>query len=282
MAVIAGNFAFSMRGEAQISRNLLSTAQAQALADAGAQRAWFELLKSPTDVRRWQANGLFYESTLDGATLRVSIQDETGKIDLNMASDALLHGLFKSVGLTEDESAALLDAVLDWRDADKLKRLHGAEEDDYRSAGKNYIPTNAPFETVDELQRVLGMTPELYRKLARSLTVYTQQPGVYTAAAPREVLLAIPGVDPVMVEQYLLQRQNLLETGQKVPEFAGAGAFSFPLRGVPTYSVRSEAKMADGTESVRQAVVRVVQDIRRPVTVLAWVTGEPEQLTEKR
>ena len=281
LAVIAGNFAFSMRGEAQIASNLLSTAQAQALADAGAQRAWFELLKSPADLQRWQANGLVYESMLDGAVLRVTIQYETGKIDLNTASDALLQGLFKSVGLTEDESVALLDAVLDWRDADKLKRLHGAEEDDYRAAGKNYIPTNAPFETVDELQRVLGMTPELYRKLAPALTVYSRQPGVSTAVAPREVLLAIPGINPDLVEQYLVQRQSLLATDQKVPEFAGAGAFSSPVMGIPTYSVRSEAKMADGTVFVRQVVARVAHDPGRPVTVLAWGTADAEQLTEK-
>jgi len=281
MAVIAGNFAFSMRGEAQISRNLLSTAQAQALADAGAQRAWFELFKSPTDVRRWQANGLVYESMLDGATLRVSIQNEAGKIDLNTASDALLLGLFRSVGMAEEESVALLDAVLDWRDADKLKRLHGAEEDDYRAAGKNYVPTNAPFETVDELQRVLGMTPELYRKLAPALTVYSRQPGVSTAVAPPEVLRAIPGINPAMVDQYLVQRESLLATDQKVPEFTGAGAFSSPVMGIPTYSARSEARMADGTVYVRQVIARVVPDPGRPVTVLAWGIGESEQLTEK-
>ena len=52
LAVIAGNFAFSMRGEAQIARNLVSTAQAQAHADAGVQRAWYELMKPPADSQR--------------------------------------------------------------------------------------------------------------------------------------------------------------------------------------------------------------------------------------
>ena len=281
LSVIAGNFAFSMRGEAQISRNLLAAAQARALADAGAQRAWFELLKLSTDIRRWRANGLVYETTLDGAVLHVVIQNEAGKIDLNTASDALLQGLFRSAGLDEEQSVALLDAVLDWRDADNLRRLHGAEESEYRSAGKSYVPTNAPFETIDELMRVMGMTPELYRKLAPALTVYSRQPGVSTAVAPREVLLAIPGANPEMVEQYLLLRESLLATEQQIPEFAGAGAFSSPVMGVPTYFVRSEAKMTDGTEFVRQVVARVAHDPKRPVTVLAWGTDESEKLTEK-
>lgn len=281
LAVIAGNFAFSMRGEAQIARNLLSTAQAQALADAGTQRAWFELLKPPTDLQRWQANGLVHEFLLGGALVRVSIQDEAGKIDLNTAPDVLLQGLFKSVGSSEVESVALVDAVVDWRDADKLRRLHGAEDDEYRAAGKNYLPPNVPFETVDELQRVLGMTPELYRKLAPSLTVYSRQAGIISSAAPREALLAIPGVNPALVEQYVLQRQSLLVTNQKVPEFAEAGAFAAAPTGALAYLVRSEAKMADGTVFVRQAVARISPDPRRPVTVLAWGAGEAEQLTDK-
>lgn len=276
LAVIAGNFAFSMRGEAQIARNLLSTAQAKAQADAGVQRAWLELMKPPTDLQRWQANGLAHEFALDEAELRVTIEDESGKIDLNFASDAILKGLFVSVGLSEEASVSLLDAVLDWRDADKFRRLHGAEEDDYRGAGKNYAPSDAPFETVDELQRVLGMTPELYRKLAAALTVYSRQPGINTAVAAREVLLAIPGVNPAMVEQYLVQRQALLASGQKAPPFAGAGPFASVPSGMAAYSVRSEVKRADGTVYVRQAAGRLTQDPKHPVTVLAWGEGEVE------
>lgn len=280
LSVIAGNFAFSMRGEAKIARNLVSTAQAQALADAGVQKAWFELSKPPTDLQRWQANGVAHQFTMGDAVLTVTLQDETGKIDLNTASDALLQGLFKSVGLNEEASVALVDAVVDWRDADKLRRLHGAEEDNYHAAGKSYIPTNTPFETVDELQRVLGMSPDLYRKLAPALTVYSKQAGVNTAVSPRAVLLAIPGVNPAMVEQYLVQRQGLLTGGQKALPFAGAGSFGFGSTGLSTYTARCEVKMPDGTVFVRQAVARLAQDPKRPMTVLAWGEGESEQLTE--
>jgi general secretion pathway protein K len=280
LSVIAGNFAFSMRGEATIARNLVSTAQARALADAGIQKAWFELNKPPTDLQRWQANGVAHRITLGDAALTITLQDETGKIDLNTASDALLRGLFRSVGLNEDSSLALVDAVVDWRDADKLRRLHGAEDGDYRVAGKSYVPTNSPFETVDELQRVLGMSPDLYRKLASALTVYSKQAGVNTAVAQRAVLLAIPGVNPALVEQYLAQRQSLLTADQKALPFAGAGSFGVGSAGLSTYSARSEVRMPDGTVFVRQAVARLAQDPKRPMIVLAWGEGESEQLIE--
>lgn len=282
LAVIAGNFAFSMRSEAQIARNLVSTAQARAFADAGVQRAWLELMKPPADSQRWQANGVPHEITFQDALLRVTLEDESGKIDLNTASDALLKGLFLSVGLTDEASTGLLDAVLDWRDADKLKRLRGAEEEDYREAGKSYGPSNAPFETVDELQRVLGMTSELYRKLAPALTVHSRQPGVNTAVASARVLLAIPGVNPVMVEQYLAQRQSMLATDQKAPGFPAAGVFASSSSGLPTYMARSEARLPDGSVFVRLAVARLAQDPKRPVSVLGWGDGEAEFTTEKQ
>ena len=199
LSVIAGNFAYSMRSEAQIAHNLLAAAQAKSLADAGVQRAWFELLKPATEPQRWLGNGVTHEVVLHGAQLRITLLDESGKIDLNSAPDALLKGLFASAGLTHEASATLLDQVLDWRDADTLVRPNGAEAGEYRAAGKNYTPSNAPFETIDELQRVLGMSADLYRKLAPALTVHSRQPGVNTAVAPYAVLQALPGVSPIDV-----------------------------------------------------------------------------------
>lgn len=279
LAVIAGNFAFSMRNEAQIARNLISTSQARAIAEAGVQRAWLELIKPPSDPDRWQSNGVAHDVVFGNASVRIVLEDESGKIDLNSAPDALLKGLFVSVGLSQEASVSLLDAVLDWRDPDKLKRLHGAEEGDYRAAGKSYVPSNAPFETVDELQRVLGMTPELYRKLAPALTVYSKQPGVNTVVAPRSVLLAIPGVNPALVDQYLVQRQSMLASGQKVTAFSGAGVFASGSMGLTAVTVRSEARLPDGTVFVRKATTQLTQDPRRPVAVLAWADGEAEQMT---
>ena len=272
LAVIAGNFAFSMRGEAQIARNLLVNAQAKARADAGVQMAWFELVKPSADPLRWQANGLAHELMMDGTLVRVSILDESGKIDLNFASDELLKALFRAAGLGEEASSTLLNAVLDWRSPGNLRRLNGAKEEQYRAAGKNYGPASAPFETVDELQRVLGVSLDLYRRLAPALTVYSRQPGINSAFASREVLLVVPGVNPAAVEQFLAQRQQALSTGQPVPPFAGVGSFASSARS-PAYSVRSEARMGDNTAFVRQTVVRMAPDLKQPIVVLTWTEG---------
>lgn len=283
LSVIAGNFAFSMRGEAHIARNLLSAAQAQAQADAGVQRAWYELLKPPTELLRWKGDGTPHELTIDGGAMRISIQDESGKIDINTASEPLLRGLFRSVGADEASAEALTDCVQDWRDGNsKLKRLHGAKQDEYVAAGKNYGPANAPFTTVDELLRVLGMTPEMFRQLEPIVTVYTHQAGVNTVVAPRGALLAIPGVTAELVDQYLELRKNLIAAGQPVTAFVGAGVYGSQPAGPAVNSVRSAATMSDGTVFVRQAVGRVSPDPKRPVTLLAWGEGESEQFSEQK
>jgi general secretion pathway protein K len=282
LTVIAANFAFSMRGEAHITRNLLFAAQAQAQADGGVWRAVYELLKPPGDAQRWQGNGLVHQLNTAEAELLISILDESGKIDLNAAPEDLLKGLFLSVGIGQEAAVSLADAIVDWRDPDKLKRLHGAEETEYRAAGKEYVPSNAPFETLDELQRVMGMTPELYRKLAQSLTVYSRQQSVNALVAPREVLLAIPGIGPALVEQYVAQRQSQLLANQRVAPLAFSSVFINSSSLLRTFTVRSEAKMSDGTVFVRQSVVRMPPDAGRPFIVLAWGEGGSEPMMELR
>lgn len=273
LAVIAGNFAYGMRSEAQIARNLLSLAQARALADAGVQRAWYELMRPSSDSSRWQADAAVHEWQTANGVIRIMIENETGKIDINTAPDTLLLGLFRSVGLDEASSVALVDAVVDWRDADTLRRLHGAEENEYRLAGKAHVPTNAPFETADELRRVLGVSPELFRALAPALTVHSRQPGVNATAAPREVLLALPGSTVALVDQYMALRANAKSAGVPLPAFANGASFAAGS-GQPTYKVRSVATMGDGTVFVREAIARISQAPRPAVAVLAWAEGE--------
>ena len=280
LAVIAGNFAFAIRTDTRLSQNQLALAQARALADGGVQRAVYELFKPPTDLQRWEADGAVHEFVLNGSRVRVAMLDESGKIDLNTASDALVKGLLLSTGLSEEDSAALLDAILDWKDADDLRRPNGAEADDYRRLGLNYTPSNAPFETVEELRRVRGVSRELYARLAPFLTVYSKQPGINAAIAPREVLLAIPGVTPQQVDEYLVQRQQQLAAGQKAAPFQPAAPYAAQSGG-GAYSVRAEATLPDGVGYVREAVVKLTHDGKRPVIFLAWGEGRPVQKTEQ-
>lgn len=56
-------------------------------------------------------------------------------------------------------TAQIADCILDWLDPDDVPRANGAERDFYSSRG--YAPKNGPFETVEELLLVNGITPQL-------------------------------------------------------------------------------------------------------------------------
>ena len=276
LAVIAASFMLERRTETLAVRNSLSAARAEAAADAGVHRALHDLYRQNVpDV--WKRDGTPHEWAFDGIPVRVEIRDESAKIDINTAADALLRGLLVSVGLSDDEAAALLDAILDWRDADPLKRINGAEEGDYAEAGLAYRPANAPFQAIEDLQLVLGMRPDLYRRLAPSITVFSRLPGINPALASREVLLALPNVTPELVDQYIARREEARAQGAVIPVVPQAGAFASGAAMVAT--VLSDARLDDGTVFIREAVALLRPVPRRPVTFVAWreSTAAPPQ-----
>ncbi|HET9764070.1 MAG TPA: hypothetical protein VFR50_11160 [Casimicrobiaceae bacterium] len=276
LAAIASAFAYSMRTETLAARNAVSLAQARSIADGAIMRMAFELMRPRTPNESWQADGAPHFWDEGDAHVAANAIDESGKIDLNSASDALLKGLFQTAGgLDADAAQGVIDKIDDWKDPDDLKRPYGAEAPDYKAAGLSYAPANAPFENVAELQRVLGVTPTLYAAVADQLTVFSKQVGVNPAFASRTALLAIPGATMEVVDTYLAQRKDALAQGLPMPPFPVQGGAVGPTN---LWRIRAETTMPDGVGYVREAVIRPGGgDPQHPVTVLAWIEGEQRQ-----
>jgi general secretion pathway protein K len=268
IAVIAGAFIAERQSETLVVRNSISMARAAAAADAGVQRALLDAFRTDNSPDVWKRDGSPHDWAFDDIPVRVAMRDESAKIDINTASDPLLRGLLLSVGVEEQDATPLLDAILDWRDPDSLKRPNGAEEPEYRAAGLTYRPANAPFQAIEELQLVLGMKPEIYRRLAPLITVYSKQPGINATIAPREVLLAIPGVTAQVVDEYIRQRDAALAANQPVPPFVAGAAYAAGSAMVT--NVRAEAQLDDGTYFAREAVALLRSAPRRPVAYMVW------------
>jgi general secretion pathway protein K len=267
IAVIASAFIVERRTDTMVIGNSLSIARAEALADAGIQRAVFEIYRNDNSPDAWKRDGTRHTMEMDGVPIAVEMRDESAKIDINTAQDQLIRGLLLVSGLSDDEANRVLDAILDWRDPDDLKRANGAEEPDYKAAGLSYKPANGPFQAIEELQLVLGMRPEIYRRIAPYITVYSRSPSVNPQLAVRDVLLAIPGATPEIVDDYVARRDAARAAGQPLP--------AFPQPAVVTgftmvASIRSEARLDDGTVFAREAVAILRPAPRKPVTFLAW------------
>ena len=278
LTVIAASFIYESRTDMLVVRNSVSNARAEAAADAGVHRAIYELYRTDNSPDAWRRDGGTRDWTFDGVPLKIELRDESGKIDVNTASEPLLRGLFLSLGLSDEETGKILDAILDWRDPDSLKRVNGAEEPEYRAAGLTYKPANAPFQAIEELQLVLGMRPHIYRRLAPLVTVFSRNPGVNVQVASREVLLAIPGVTSAIVDEFIAQRDQARLAGLPGPILREAAAFNAGL--TMAASIRSEARLEDGTTFVRDAVALLRPTPRRPVTFLAWREGSSSSPVE--
>ncbi len=274
LTVIATSFLYAMRTDTKVVTNALARARAEAAAEAAVHRAVFELYKPPNITERWQADGVPHEWRYQDATVNISLTDESAKIDVNSASDQLLRSLLTSQGLDDEKAAAVVDAMADWRDPDNLKRLHGAEEAEYTAAGRKYKPANAPFQTIEELKLVLGMTPDLYQRLEPLITTFSRQPGINSQIASRDVLRAVPGATDALVDAYLLTREQARAAKAFVQPFPPAQAFQAGGSGF-VVGIHATATLDDGTVYVRDAVSLRAANPRRPVVFLRWQEGQP-------
>ncbi|WP_448674507.1 general secretion pathway protein GspK [Pseudoxanthomonas mexicana] len=265
LTALVGAYALTARIEALQGRVGSRGAIAQEIARAGMEYALVRVVDRNPETH-WQPNGRAYAWRFDGHDVQVRIIDETGKVDLNQADVPLLSRLMQALGEPPDASDALAAAIVDWRDADDLGQpVGGAEDGDYAAAGRPYGAKDAPFETIAELEQVLGMTPDLYARLEPFLTLYSGrgQPDATYAQGP--VLVAM-GMDATA---WLAQR-----------EAAGAaGALQLVGTGSGTYSIESRARLADGRETSLRTVVRAGAS---PVpgsayTLLRWEEGASPQ-----
>lgn len=128
-----------------------------------------------------------------GGWYRLELRDVGEALNLNRSDEDELRRLLVALRVDAGVADRIAQAAMDWRDPDDLHRPRGAERDDYLRRGALALPRNAPFASVDELRGVRGMTDEIFRRVSPHLTVLgTGQ--VNLATAPREVLLALPGM----------------------------------------------------------------------------------------
>lgn len=158
-------FAFSMRVETDATRNFRDHAQAVLLAEAGIAQALADLANTKPSVNgltaRFQTKRIGPRRYGPG-TYEVLVTNENGKISVNHASEAVLRRLLDQSGVKDvllQETIAA--SILDWRDADDVERPSGAESEFYRSGTRPYAAKNAPFQRVEELLSVKGVTRDI-------------------------------------------------------------------------------------------------------------------------
>jgi general secretion pathway protein K len=278
LSILLGSFSLIARTENLQSRHLFDATQARYAAEAGLNLAVFELRKSDP-LARWIGDGRPYAFGYGEAQVEVRITDDSGKIDINAVNSLdTLTNLFMANGVAEEQAQALTAAIIDWKDPDDESQPNGAEIAQYKAAGLSYGPKNAPFDTVSELQQVLGMNYALYAKLEPSLTIYSgrSEPNAAYASSPETLMAAGCTLD--QAQQLIQQRQALATADMATAGLMGCDGTT-PLvagGGGLTYSVKSRAKLPNGASTTLDATIRMggINAAGRPFVILRWRDGE--------
>lgn len=248
LSALVGAFALTARTEALQGRVLYHGIVAEQAARAGLDYAITRIEQADPRLQ-WLPDGRDYRWQFADAAITVKIVDESGKVDLNQADATLLGALFEVAGTPPDQAARVAGAILDWRDPDPLTQPSGGAEDaDYGAAGRAYGAKDALFESVAEVEQVLGMTPALYARVAPYLTVYSGRMQPDPTFAPGMVLQAM-GLEA----EPLLAQRAAWDPASGAPPPAGQ---AYVGSNSGTYSIESRARLRNGRESVLRAVIR--------------------------
>ena len=146
---------------------------------------------------------------VEGGWVRASLEDAQGRFNINSLAHKArgqsaasgeaarftpaqrrfirLLQTFEKTGLSQAESIAVTEAVVDWLDADDdVTGFGGAESDYYLRLQQPYRPANGPLVDITELRQVRLMTTELYQQLRDYLVALPQEVtlNVNTASIP--------------------------------------------------------------------------------------------------
>lgn len=270
LSIIAGSYSYGIRSETSIVSNLKNNAQARSAAQAGVWLAIFQL-QHPDPSQRWPANSSVQELSFYGVKLRIKIADEGGKLSLNHVNSNTLARLFVGIGLGTEPAIALADAILDWRDKDDLRRLNGAEAEDYRTAQLGYTPANRPFQSLSELNLVIGMERAVFSRIEQLLTLQGKSAQFDPARSGpqlREIMLGDGAANMANDSNYSYDKEDRDDPQQVDQSQPGIAS---PNTVVSTVTIHVEAAMPGGTRQQLSALVSLKPSgPKRRGSVLAW------------
>jgi general secretion pathway protein K len=171
IAFIVAHVTASGRTEVRIANNLVANAAAQAAADGAIYEAIFNL-SGPQPEQRWPVDGNSRDLLIGHSRVTLRLEDEAWWINPNSAPPALLEALLRVTGSDPESARRLASAIGEWVGSAPAPRPPNALLEEYQAAGLDYGPPGAPLETLDELGRVLGMTPAAFAVIRPHLTLF--------------------------------------------------------------------------------------------------------------
>ena len=164
VSFLAAQLILSVRTNQQIAFHARARAIGLCLAQGGLNLGIFRLLDKPLEEMDAGDEALLlgysYDASLENGKIDYYVVNESGKIDLNNLNKPLTNLFLDYMEIGDEQKSIIVDSVLDWRDANDLHRLNGAEGDYYEALDDPYLPRNGPIQDPSEFFLVKG-TEEL-------------------------------------------------------------------------------------------------------------------------
>jgi general secretion pathway protein K len=244
---IVAHLTASGRTEIRIAGNLVANSASQAAADGAIFEAIFNL-SDPRPEQRWPVDGTPRQVAVGSSRVILRVEDEASWINPSAASPVLLEALLRVIGSDPDNARRIATAISEWVGSATVPRPQEALVADYRAAGLDYGPPSAPFETLGELGRVLGMTPAVMMAIRPHLTLFgppEPNPATTDPVVAAALALSSPASQPVV------------QPGQASPDNL-------------TVRITALASGPGNARATRTAVVRTAVTLPQGYAVLAW------------
>ena len=149
------------------------------------------------------------EELSPGMGYQVKIVSEGAKLNINWLLKGeerrklgILKQWLERRGLDFEQRETFVDCLLDYVDADDVKRLNGAEDKG------DYHPANRELQSVQEIAKVAGSGPLISQAgWEDDLTIYSQGP-IDLSAAGIDVLKLLPGLSETRIQQFVQFRRG--------------------------------------------------------------------------
>lgn len=202
----------------------------------------------------------------------VRLRDVAGLVS-PLGDQRLLAALLDAVLEDRDRVHQVLDSLADWQDEDDFRRLHGAESWDYRAAGLDYVPRNAPVQSLEELELIMGVDRDLLNLLGDDLTYFPAGHINHLVMSDRLLRAVIPDADTA--DLVLALRRDGVLTPRDFTALTGIAAdsedflFHTSFRYVLEIEVRDKSPGARAGEHI-QVVINLAETRECPYQILHW------------
>lgn len=265
LGLLAGQVLRYGRGDAQLAANVMETARTALLAEGAADVAILAVMNS-ADETAMLTDGSVYGWKFGEYSLFTRTTVEAGRVDINNASAELLANLVLATGFRSVNSLGIANAIIETRGggpAGRSPERRGETALESPSPGSK----GAPFQAIDELLSVQGISPALFARLKPLVTVHSGRAIPDPAAALPAVRSALTGSGSATgpgARVSLMGFTNLASAPRRIVPGSGSGG-----RSAQVYRVEAAAIGPGGAFSGVEMIVDLGGTTALPYRLLA-------------